>query len=126
MIKKLIVLSALLILSNCNSKQYFSVVVWNKSNIKFIDTIVWDDGKKAYSIGSLPSDIFKARNSMYTPLTKNIKLTWTEYETGIKREVQVDMEGIIPNNYDGGTIQFDILGSDNVKAKFYFAKKYDF
>jgi len=126
MIKKLIALSALLIISSCNSKQYFSVVVWNKTNTKLKNMVVWDKDAKAYSMGIFSPQAQYTRDFMYTLLSENIKLTWTEYESGIEREVQVDMQGIIPDKYDGGTVQFDILGSDNVKAKFYFAKKYDF
>ena len=126
MIKKLIALSALLIISSCNSKQYFSVVVWNKTGIKLQKLSVWDNDEVAYNMGTFVVDGRTTYLSMYTPLTENIKLTWAEYETGIERDVQVDMQGIIPDKYDGGTVQFDILGSDNVKAKFYFAKKYDF
>jgi hypothetical protein len=126
MMKKITILTLLMVTLVGCSKQYFSVVVWNKSDVKLRNVLVWDDGEKAYSMGVFSPQAQYVRDFMYTPLSENIKLTWTDYETGIKREVQVDMQGIIPDKYDGGTVQFDILGSDNVKAKFYFAKKYIF
>lgn len=120
MIRAIIFSITLLSLSACENRQYFSVVVWNKSGEELKKVSVWDDGVLAYKMGVFVPEAQESREFMYTPLSDNIKLTWTEYESGIDREVLVDMDGVIPEKYHNGTVQFDILGPDEVAVKFYF------
>lgn len=121
--KNILVLLSFLFVFGCDSKQYFTVVVANKSNVKIKKLLVWDNGEKAYSMGVFSPKAQYVREFMYTPLSENIKLTWMEYESGIEREVQVNMIGVIPERYHDGAIQFNIMGPNEVVAKFYFPKR---
>ena len=121
--KNTLVILSFLLAFGCDSKQYFAVVVSNKTGEELKKVKVWDNEELAYSMGVFVPKAQEVREFMYTPLSKNIKLTWTEYGSGIEREVQVDMTGVIPERYHDGAVQFDIMGSNEVVAKFYFPKR---